>query len=136
VRSRPVAWLALVVAAVGACHRAGPAPSPAPVPGHGAHAATGADEGVASYYDSRLTGRRTASGERYDPEAFTAAHRTAPLGSCLLVTRLDDGRAVRVRVNDRGPFVHGRVVDLSRAAARELGFLRSGVARVRVEPCR
>lgn len=132
-------WLTLVFALLGACHRAGPPPAPAAGPRGTAEPSTaepGAAEGVASYYDSSLTGHRTASGERYDPAAYTAAHRTAPLGSCLLVTGIDDGRHVRVRVNDRGPFVRGRIVDLSHAAARELGLLRSGVVRVRVEPCR
>jgi peptidoglycan lytic transglycosylase len=80
-----------------------------------------------------LAGRRTASGERFDPAALTAAHRELPFGTRLRVTNLDNGRSVTVRINDRGPFAQGRILDLSFAAARELGMLRSGVARVRIE---
>ena len=92
-----------------------------------------AEEGEASYYSDRLAGNPTASGEPYDPAAFTAAHRTLPLGSRVRVTDLNTGASVVVRVNDRGPFVRRRVVDLSRAAARSLGMLRRGTARVRLE---
>jgi rare lipoprotein A len=90
--------------------------------------------GVASYYGHRFQGRRTASGERYDVHALTCAHRTAPFGARLRVTDVASGRSVVVRVNDRGPFARGRIVDLSLAAARALGIVRRGVARVRVEP--
>lgn len=93
-----------------------------------------AEEGIASYYADRFHGRLTASGERYDRNAFTCAHRTAPFGTRLRVTVVESGRSVVVRVNDRGPFVKGRVVDLSLAAARALGMLERGLARVRVEP--
>jgi rare lipoprotein A len=89
--------------------------------------------GLASFYSRSLEGRRTASGERYDGTALTCAHRTARFGTRLRVTELRGGRSVVVRVNDRGPFVRGRVVDLSLAAARELGIVRRGVAQVRVE---
>jgi rare lipoprotein A len=86
--------------------------------------------GRASYYADSLAGRPTASGEPYDPKAFTAAHRTLPLGSIVDVSR-SDGRVVRVRINDRGPFGdEHRIVDLSRHAASDLGILRSGVADV------
>jgi len=91
------------------------------------------EEGEASYYASALQGRRTASGARFDNSAMTCAHRTLPFGTRLRVTHLRTGRSVVVRVNDRGPFVRGRVVDLSRAAARELGMLREGHAPVRLE---
>lgn len=93
-----------------------------------------AQDGVGSYYGESFAGRRTASGERFDPKAFTAAHRDLPFGTRIRVTNLDNGRTVVVRINDRGPFADGRIVDVSWAAARELGMLRSGVARVRVEP--
>jgi rare lipoprotein A len=89
-------------------------------------------EGLASVYGEHFNGRSTASGERYDSRALTAAHRTLPLGTEIRVTNLENGRSVRVRVNDRGPHVHGRIVDLSSSAAAALGF-RTGVARVRVE---
>jgi rare lipoprotein A len=92
-------------------------------------------EGIASYYGEGFRGRRTASGDRFDPDAFTAAHRTLAFGTCLRVENADNGRSVRVRVNDRGPFVAGRLLDLSEAAARALDFLRRGVARVRLFSC-
>ncbi|MCE1236331.1 MAG: septal ring lytic transglycosylase RlpA family protein [Hyphomicrobiales bacterium] len=92
-----------------------------------------AAEGVASFYGGREHGGPTASGERFDMHAMTAAHRTAPLGSHLRVTNLRNGRSVVVRINDRGPFVKGRIIDLSRAAADRLGFVSSGLTRVSVE---
>lgn len=91
-----------------------------------------AEIGLASYYADRFQGRRTASGERYDRNTYTAAHRRLPFGTRVRVTRLDNGASVDVRVNDRGPFVAGRVIDLSYAAAKKIGMLRMGVARVRV----
>ena len=91
-------------------------------------------KGEASYYSDSLAGHATASGEPYRPAAFTAAHRKLPLGTVLRVTRTDGGQPVYVRINDRGPFgSKRRILDLSRAAAEELGILRSGVADVRVE---
>jgi rare lipoprotein A len=89
--------------------------------------------GFASWYGARHAGRRTASGERFDPDALTAAHRTLPFGSRVRVTNLDNGRSVVVRINDRGPFADGRILDLSEAAARAIGMTASGVARVRLE---
>ncbi|MGB3542075.1 MAG: septal ring lytic transglycosylase RlpA family protein [Rubrivirga sp.] len=89
--------------------------------------------GQASFYGERFRGRRTANGERFNPDAMTAAHRTLPFGTRLRVTNTRNGRSVLVRVNDRGPFTRGRVLDLSRAAAREIGMIRSGTARVRIE---
>jgi rare lipoprotein A len=106
--------------------------APAEAPSGGARAAV--EVGLASYYSQGLQGRRTASGERYDPHAFTCAHRHHPFGTRLRVTALESGRSVEVRVNDRGPFAEGRVVDLSLAAAKALGMLSAGVIRVRVEP--
>jgi len=91
-------------------------------------------EGEASYYSDRLAGHKTASGERYRPEALTAAHRSLPLGTVLRVTRRDGKRTVVVRVNDRGPFgSERRILDLSRAAFERLGKLRAGVLEVRAE---
>ena len=90
--------------------------------------------GVASYYGREFAGRRTASGERYDPHRLTAAHRSLPFGTRLRVTNLDNGRSVVVRVNDRGPQRRDRIVDVSSRAAERLGFASAGLARVRIEP--
>lgn len=91
--------------------------------------------GVASYYSRSLHGRPTASGERYDRGDFTAAHRSLPFGACVVVVNAENGRSVRVRVNDRGPYAKERLIDVSEAAARELGMLQRGVARVRLYRC-
>jgi rare lipoprotein A len=95
-----------------------------------AAAAHAASYGIASFY---LYGGRTANGERYDPRQLTAAHRTLPFGTKLRVTNLNNGRSVRVRVNDRGPFIRGRIVDVSYAAAQQLDMVGSGVEKVKVE---
>lgn len=87
-------------------------------------------EGMASYYGDRFNGRRTASGERFDQGELTAAHRTLEFGTRVLVTNKVNGRSVEVTINDRGPYVHGRSIDLSKEAARELGMLGRGVAPV------
>jgi len=89
--------------------------------------------GVASWYGDAFHGNLTANGEIYDQHALTAAHRTLPLPSLARVTRLDTGTSVIVRVNDRGPYIDGRIIDLSFAAAEELGFIEDGLADVRVE---
>jgi len=88
--------------------------------------------GLASYYGREHDGRRTASGEMFDMNEMTAAHRTLPFGTRVRVTDLANGRQVTVRINDRGPFRRGRIVDLSYAAARKLGIVGRGVAKVRV----
>jgi len=88
--------------------------------------------GMASYYGNELAGNRTASGERFDPAQLTAAHRSLPFGSLVRVTNTSNGDSVVVRINDRGPFTHGRVIDVSTAAAREIGMHRSGTARVKL----
>lgn len=89
-------------------------------------------EGVASWYGGRHNGRMTANGEIFDGGRLSAAHRTLPLPSVVEVTNLENGRRLKVRVNDRGPFVRGRLIDLSEAAAEALGFKAKGTARVRV----
>ena len=94
--------------------------APAPVLG---------ETGYAAYY----RGGRTASGEVSGPNGYTAAHRTLPFGTKVLVTNLSNGRSVTVRINDRGPYGRGRIIDVSTAAARELGMIGSGTARVRVD---
>jgi rare lipoprotein A len=87
--------------------------------------------GEASYYAAEFHGRKTASGERYDMNAMTAAHRTLPFGTVVRVTNLDNNATVDVRINDRGPFKRGRVLDVSYAAAKKLGLVGPGTARVR-----
>lgn len=89
--------------------------------------------GVASWYGGKFHGRRTASGQRYDMNAMTAAHRTLPFGSKVRVTNLRNDRAVILTINDRGPFVRGRIIDVSRRAAERLGFRGQGTTRVRVQ---
>lgn len=91
------------------------------------------DEGGASYYALGFHGRRTASGEPHDKSSLSAAHRTLPFGTIVRVTNLSNGRDVVVRINDRGPFRPGRIIDVSPAAARAIGMIRSGTARVRIE---
>jgi len=88
--------------------------------------------GVASWYGRPYHGRRTASGEVYNMYQMTAAHPTLPFGTRVLVTNLENGRSALVRINDRGPFVPGRIIDVSRKAANQLGFLGQGVTRVGV----
>ena len=90
----------------------------------------GGQRGVASYY---WQNQRTATGERFNPNGLTAAHRTLPLGTLVRVTNHRNGNSVHVRINDRGPYVHGRVIDLSRAAAQRIGMISSGLAPVTVQ---
>lgn len=89
--------------------------------------------GVATYYGPDFHGRRTASGERFNMYAMTAAHRTLPFNTKVKITNLDNDKVAYVRINDRGPFQKNRIIDLSRAAAKELGFEQKGTARVRIE---
>jgi rare lipoprotein A (peptidoglycan hydrolase) len=91
---------------------------------------TAVQTGMASWYGDQFHGRRTSSGQRFDMHGYTAAHRTLPFGTKLRVTNLANGRSVMVTVNDRGPFGHGRIIDLSKAAARDIGLMSMGVARV------
>src|ERR1700681_3711606 len=119
VRGISIRLAAFLASGVIACVSAAPSPPPA-------------QRGLASVYSDHLNGKKTASGESYDSSGLTAAHRTLPLGAEIRVTNLTNGRSVRVRVNDRGPHVEGRIVDLSSRAAAALG-MRTGVARVRLE---
>jgi rare lipoprotein A len=89
--------------------------------------------GVASWYGPRFHGRRAASGEIFNQHRFTAAHRHLPFGTQVKVTNLDNGKSVIVRINDRGPYVKGRIIDLSRAAARELEMTKDGTVRISLE---
>ncbi len=91
------------------------------------------ESGIASWYGPGFHGKKTANGETYDQDALTAAHRTLPLPSMVRVTNLENGRSLILRLNDRGPFARGRIIDLSRRAADLLGVIRKGTAKVRVE---
>ncbi|MFW6193084.1 MAG: septal ring lytic transglycosylase RlpA family protein, partial [Gemmatimonadota bacterium] len=117
---------ALLLAATAACAGRPPSGMESVEPGW-------SEEGTASWYGPGFHGRPTASGEAFDMEAMTAAHPSLPLGTRVRVTVVETGRNTSVRVNDRGPFVDDRILDVSRAAARRLGFLEAGKARVRVE---
>ena len=90
-------------------------------------------QGKASYYGARHHGRKTASGERFNKNALTAAHRSLPFGTVVRVTNLNNQQSIIVRINDRGPFAKGRIIDLSEQAAREINMIRAGVAQVKVE---
>ncbi len=90
-------------------------------------------EGQASWYGTKHHGRKTASGERFDQHALTAAHRQLPFGTRVQVTNLRNGKRVAVRINDRGPYSRGRLIDVSKAAAEQLDMLKSGTAPVRIE---
>jgi rare lipoprotein A len=114
--------LALAVMLLGGCARA----VVAPTPGH-------PQSGMASWYGPGFHGQPTSSGTIYDQHALTAAHPTLPLGTRALVTNIDTGKSVEVLINDRGPFAKGRVIDLSYAAAREVGMIGPGTARVRID---
>jgi rare lipoprotein A len=102
-----------------------PPPPPAPI--------GWTETGVASWYGIPYDGRRTSSGEIFDMHAFTAAHRTLPFNTWLEVTDVQSGKHVNVRINDRGPFVDGRIIDLSMGAADQLGMVRAGLAKVRLK---
>lgn len=91
------------------------------------------EEGYASWYGRKFHGRRTANGESFNMDGLTAAHRTLPMPSMVLVTNLENGRSLKLRVNDRGPFADGRIIDVSRRAAELLGFKNQGLAKVRVQ---
>lgn len=112
----------LLVAGCGAKHVVRGEPGPGQV-----------QEGLASYYHDDLHGNRTANGEIYDRRALTAAHRTLPFGTVVRVVNRDNGKSVKLRINDRGPFVAGRIIDVSHRAAELLDFLVEGVVPVRVE---
>jgi len=138
------ALLLLLLTAAGCAHRhprAGipptPPPTPRPAPASVPGPATGPlkliAEGLASWYGVPYHGRRAANGEIYDMHKLTAAHRTLPFETMVRVTNLQNGRRTQVRITDRGPFVEGRIIDLSLEAAREIDMVAAGVARVRLE---
>jgi rare lipoprotein A len=104
-----------------------------PVLAHASDARRAVGQGVGSYYASEFAGHRTASGERFNPAAFTAAHRSLAFDSRVAVTNLANGKQVTVRINDRGPWKKGRIIDISYAAAKVIGMHHSGTARVKLE---
>ncbi|HZB90813.1 MAG TPA: septal ring lytic transglycosylase RlpA family protein [Stellaceae bacterium] len=143
-RSGLLGSLLLAAAALAACTgpETGPPPvvavtpaalPPAPPPEPAQKTPIFTQTGLASWYGSDFRARRTASGERYDMFDLTAAHRTLPLDTMVKVTNLTNNRSVLVRINDRGPFAPGRVIDLSRGAAGLLGMVKAGVVPVRIE---
>jgi rare lipoprotein A len=91
------------------------------------------DRGIASWYGEQFHGKQAANGELFDMQALTAAHRTLPLGSMVRVVNLTNGKHVRVRINDRGPYVNGRILDLSQAAAVKLGMVQNGLSVIQLE---
>lgn len=123
--SAAAALAAAMLAGCGGKKRAPRAPA-APQPGW-------TETGLASWYGHPYHGRPASNGEIYDMDQLTAAHRTLPFGSIVLVKNLDNGRSVTVRIIDRGPFVEGRIIDLSRAAARQIGMIGPGTALVRIQ---
>ncbi|MER0239933.1 septal ring lytic transglycosylase RlpA family protein [Fulvimarina sp. MAC8] len=96
-------------------------------------AAAASAGGHASYYGKRFHGRTTANGEKFNMNAMTAAHKTLPFGTKVKVTNRNNGKSVVVRINDRGPYIGGRVIDLSRGAAAKIGMLNSGTANVSID---
>jgi rare lipoprotein A len=137
---RKALWLAAIaILAVTGCHRKRVAAAPPPppqattAPAPTAPATESGETGLASWYGHPYHGRASASGEIYDMEQMTAAHRTLPFGTLVRVHDLDNEKSVDVRINDRGPFVDGRIIDLSHAAARAIEMIGPGTARVRLE---
>ncbi len=131
-----LALLVLVSAVAASCassRHGTPPPASRPVP-PGQTAKGWSEEGLASWYGGNdgFEGKPTASGEIYDSSKMTAAHRDLPLGTVVDVADLDTGKSVQVRINDRGPFVQGRIIDLSHAAAQQIEMIGPGVARVRI----
>jgi len=120
------ALLLMVVAALAVSGCGGGSGEPSTEPGS-------IEEGEASYYAHKYHGRTTANGETYDENKMTAAHKTLPFGTTVRVTNLANGKKVVVRINDRGPFIKGRIIDLSYKAAGELDYISRGVVKVRVE---
>jgi rare lipoprotein A len=132
-RVTPRCALVIAVAAAAASACAGRAPARPQVPTASAAPNPGVETGMASWYGNPYHGHRAASGEIFDMEKLTAAHRTLPFGTRVRVTETKGGRSVEVRINDRGPFAEDRIIDVSRAAARRLGLLGSGKALVRLK---
>jgi|SRR5579872_7392396 len=127
-RAGCLAFVLVLGCTLGAC-----APSGQQAPSPPLHPSAFTQLGLASWYGEAHAGHHTASGESFDPNAMTAAHRTLPLGTTIRVTNVENGRTVTVRINDRGPVDENRIIDLSRAAADALGFRGTGIAKVRLD---
>jgi rare lipoprotein A len=112
-------FLFILIAALSSCHRK-------------AYSGSGSETGLASYYAESYNGRKTANGETYSSAQLTAAHKKLPFGTRVKVTNLSNGKTVKVRINDRGPFVQGRIIDLTRKAARKLDMVTAGVVQVKI----
>ncbi|HEY2745224.1 MAG TPA: septal ring lytic transglycosylase RlpA family protein [Polyangia bacterium] len=138
-RPRDGKWIALVVVMLAwGCAKTVPPAStirevPSSVSGGPRAGVIAVFEGKASWYGREQQGHLTANGERFDMDARTAAHRTLHMGTHVRVTNLRNGRATVVRINDRGPYSHGRIIDVSYAAAKDLGMIDAGVVPVRIE---
>ncbi|MBH2003580.1 MAG: septal ring lytic transglycosylase RlpA family protein [Sphingobacteriia bacterium] len=98
----------------------------------GAGSRSGTESGYASYYADKYDGRKTSNGEIFRQRKLTAAHKTLPFGTKVKVTNLSNGKTVKVRINDRGPFIEGRIIDLSKAAAKKVNMISAGVAKVKI----
>jgi rare lipoprotein A len=137
--ARSIAFSLALLAAACAAPQA-PPPSGPPPPSEAPPISTEqpyfTQEGVASWYGSFHQGKPTANGERFDMKAISAAHRTLPMNTVVRVTNLDNRKTIKIRINDRGPYARGRIIDLSELAAHELGMRQDGVAKVRIEAFR
>ena len=126
--------LVLVLVPVGPALSQQPPASGSAAPASGLKGTVGETQtGLAAYYSRRLNGRRTASGERYNQDAMTTAHQTLPFGTRVKITNTKNNKSVVLRVNDRGPTQQGRIVDVSRRAARSLGFMKQGLVDSKLE---
>jgi peptidoglycan lytic transglycosylase len=126
----------ILIVAAASCHPKPPTTQPPPTPSQPPTSESHQDQiliGLAAFYSQDFTGRMTSSGEKYNPNGYTAAHRSLPFGTRVRVTSLDNNRSVVVIINDRGPHRADRIIDLSFAAARDLQMVGSGVAKVQLE---
>ena len=119
------AILFLLVILVTACHRKS-------IPAGSNEAVSGTETGMASFYSESYNGKKTANGEIYNSSDMTAAHKKLPFGTKVKVTNLSNGKTVKVRINDRGPFISGRIIDLTRAAAKKIDMINQGVTTVKI----
>jgi rare lipoprotein A len=128
-----IVLLALMAVLVSACSTTRESTDWHDISSYPQHEVLEIEEGIASYYHNKFHGRLTANGERYNKRELTAAHLEYPFGTYVRVTSVDSGNSVIVRINDRGPHIRSRIIDLSRAAAEELDMIHDGLATVRVE---
>jgi rare lipoprotein A len=119
------ATLFLLVLLVTACHRK-------TIPAGSNEVVSGTETGLASFYSESYNGKKTANGEIYNSSDMTAAHKKLPFGTKVKVTNLSNGKTVKVRINDRGPFISGRIIDLTRAAAKKIDMINQGVTKVKI----